>query len=98
MGAMPLKGGGELGGFPFSLKFFWGVVRDESVDGGLDLALHDHRKLVVGEADAVVGEAVLREGVGADLLAAVAGADLLLAALGLELVDALGFYLVEACA
>ncbi len=44
----------------------------------------------------MVGEAVLREVVGADLLAAVAGAYLLLAVLGLELVDALGFDLVEA--
>ena len=44
----------------------------------------------------MVGEAVLREVVGADLLAAVAGADLLLAVFGLELVDALGFDLVEA--
>ena len=69
---------------------------DEGVDGGLEHAFHDHVELVVGEADAVVGEAVLGEVVGADLFAAVAGADLLFAVLGLELVDALGFDLVEA--
>ncbi len=34
------------------------------------------RDVVDGQADAVVGDAVLREVVGADLLAAVAGADL----------------------
>ena len=69
---------------------------DEGVDGGLEHAFHHHVELVVGEADAVVGEAVLREVVGADLFAAVAGAYLLLAVLGLDLVDALSFDLVEA--
>src|SRR6266851_35656 len=69
---------------------------NEGVNGGLEHALHHHAKLVVGEADAVVGEAVLREVVGANLLAAVAGADLLFAVLGLELVDALCLDLIEA--
>jgi len=71
-------------------------VGDEGVDRGLEHALHHHAELVVGEADAVVGEAVLREVVGADLLAAVAGADLLFAVLGLKLVDAFGFNLIQA--
>ena len=68
---------------------------DQGVDGGLEHAFHDHVELVVGEADAVVGEAVLGEVVGADFFAAVAGAYLLFAVFGLELVDAFGFYFVE---
>src|SRR5690606_35852338 len=54
----------------------------ERVDDFVGVALHDLREAVDSEADAVVGEAALREIVGADALAAVAGADLLLAVLG----------------
>src|SRR6185437_7418524 len=52
-------------------------------------------ELVVGQADAVIGEPVLREVVGADLLAAVAGAYLLLTVFGLQLMDALSFYFIK---
>ncbi len=55
---------------------------DQRIDDGLQAAFHDQVELVQREADAVIGEAVLREVVGADLLAAIAGADLLLALLG----------------
>src|SRR5665213_1641198 len=80
----------------FALHLFGGVVGDQRVDRGLQQTLHHHREVVVGEADAVVGEAVLGEVVGAAFFDAVAGADLLLALLGLTLVDALGFDFVEA--
>ena len=53
----------------FGLEAFCGVVGDEGVDGGLEHAFHDHGELVIGEADAVVGETVLREVVGADFVA-----------------------------
>ena len=47
---------------------------DDLVERGR--AFEHVRELMRGEADAVVGDAVLREVVGADLLGAVAGADL----------------------
>src|SRR5271166_4784908 len=50
------------------------IVRDQGVDHGLQLAVHEFRQLVRGVADAMVSDAVLRKVVGADLLAAVAGA------------------------
>src|SRR5665213_418336 len=80
-----------LGSDRLALHFFSGVEGDQSVDCGLQQALHHHREIVVGEADAMVGEAVLGEVVGADFFAAIAGADLLFALLRLDLVDALGF-------
>ncbi len=52
---------------------------DERVDDGLQAAFHDEVELVEGEADAVIGEAILREVLSANLLAAIAGADLLFA-------------------
>ena len=81
---------GSGGGGGFGLEFLSGVVGDQGVDGGLELAFHHRGELVVGEADAVVGHAILGKVVSTDFLRAVARADLLLAVLGLELVDALG--------
>ena len=46
---------------------------DHGIDDGVHPAFHHQIQLVEGEADAVVGEAVLREVVGADLLTAVTG-------------------------
>ena len=46
----------------------------QRVDDRVELAVHHEIELVQGEADAMIGDAVLREVVGADLLAAVAGA------------------------
>src|SRR5579862_2456473 len=59
----------------FLLQFLGLVVGDERVDDGLEFAVHYVGELVDRETDTVVGDAVLREVVGADLLAAVAGAD-----------------------
>src|SRR6266481_4506231 len=59
----------------FLLQLFRLEVTDQRVDNGLELAIHHIGELVNCEADAVVGDAVLREVVGADLLAAVAAAD-----------------------
>src|SRR5207245_3473310 len=47
-------------------------VRHDRLDDRIEVTLHDPRQTVDGEVDAVVGEAVLREGVGADLLGALA--------------------------
>ena len=51
------------------------VVVDQRVGHRLQVAGDDLVEVVQREADAVVGEAVLREVVGANPLAAVAGAD-----------------------
>src|ERR1017187_2676596 len=64
------------------LQLFRLVVRDESIDDGLQAAFHHQVKLVQGQADAVIGEAILRKVVSANLLAAVARTHLLLALLG----------------
>ena len=76
------RGQGSGGLAVIGLQLLGLIVGDEGIDNGLQTAFHDQVELVQSEADAVVGEAVLREVVGADLLAAVAGADLLLALLG----------------
>ena len=49
---------------------------DQRIDRGLQPALHDFRQLVIGESDAVIGEAILRKVVGADLFAPVAASHL----------------------
>jgi hypothetical protein len=56
-------------------EFFSLVVSGKGVDDLIEAALHDQIELVEGESDAVVGDAVLGEVVGANFLAAVAGAD-----------------------
>src|SRR5579871_164638 len=57
-----------------ALQLARAVIGDERVDDLVHLAIHHEIELMEGESDAVVGDAVLREVVGADLLAAVAGA------------------------
>ena len=49
-------------------------MRGQRVEDGVQPAFHHHVQLMQRQADAVIGDAVLREVVGADLLAAVAGA------------------------
>src|SRR5580698_4106600 len=66
----------ELCGGGFGLQPLCGGVRDERIDRRLQHAFHHHVQLMVGQADAVVGEAVLRKVVGADFFTAVARADL----------------------
>ena len=71
----------ELGGL---------VLGDQRVDDLVErgFTLEHIGELMRGEADAVIGDAALREIIGADALGAVAGADLALArpgALGIEL-------------
>jgi len=51
-------------------------VGAQAVDDVLQIAVEDAGQVVLGQPDAVVGQAVLREVVGANLLRAVAGADL----------------------
>src|SRR5437667_7483405 len=51
-------------------------MRNESVDERAELAFHNFGYLVERQADAVIGDAVLRDIVGADFLGAVAGLDL----------------------
>ena len=63
--------GGELGGLMLG-----GQRIDQFAQG---FAGHHLRQLIKRQVDAVIGDAVLREIVGADALAAVAGADLLAA-------------------
>jgi len=41
-------------------------MRDEAVDERAELAVHDFGQLMERKADAVIGDAVLREIVGAD--------------------------------
>ena len=59
------------------------VGQDQRVDERIEVAVHDHRQVIAGEADAMVGDARLGVVVGADLLAAVAAAHLGLAVGGL---------------
>ena len=51
------------------------VVFDHRIGDGGDVPRHDRIEFVEGEVDAVVGEPILGEVVGADPLAAVAGTD-----------------------
>jgi hypothetical protein len=64
----PRAGSGRCG---LCLQLLSGVVRDQRVNRGLDLPLHYHRKLVVGQADAMIGKAVLRKVISTNLLAAI---------------------------
>src|ERR1019366_8240172 len=64
------------------LQLFRLVVRDESIDDGLQAAFHYQIELVQCETNAVIGKAILREVISANLLAAVARTNLLLALLG----------------
>ena len=57
---------------PLSLQF--AVVSGERFDDRVQLAVHHEIQLMQREPDAVIGDAILREVVGADLLAAVARA------------------------
>src|ERR1043166_6515605 len=65
----------RLSGDRLGLQLLGLVVRDEGVDDLVERALHDEVELVDGEADAVVGDAVLFEVVGANLFVAAAAAD-----------------------
>ena len=56
------------------LQLFGLFAGGQCVDQLVQIAVHDLGKIVHGQADAVIGAAVLREVVGADLFAAVAGA------------------------
>jgi hypothetical protein len=56
----------------FRLQLFRLEVRDQRVNHGLQFAVHELGQLVGGESDAVIGDAILGEVVGADLFAAVA--------------------------
>src|SRR5229473_5459983 len=51
-------------------------MRDEGVDHGGEFSVHHLGQLMQGQADAVIGYAILRVVVGADLFRAVAGFDL----------------------
>src|SRR5438876_12322734 len=50
-------------------------MRDQRLDDHVEVSVHDVGQVVHGQADAVVGDAVLREVVRADLLRTVAAAD-----------------------
>ena len=54
------------------LQLFSLEVRNQAIDKGLELAVHDFGELVQGESDAVIGYSILREVVRADLFATVA--------------------------
>ena len=59
-----------------------GLVAEALTSIGFEIvegAVHDAGQVVLGQADPVIGDAVLREVVRADLLAAIARADLALA-------------------
>src|SRR6185503_10678606 len=74
-------GGPGLGGGPL-LQLLRLVVGDEAAHDLLQVAVEHRLQAVEGQADAVVGDPVLVEVVGADLLAAVAAAHLALAVAG----------------
>ena len=57
-------------------KFKSRVLRAQGFEHIANVAGHEAGQIVEGEADAVVGDAVLGEIVGADFLGAVAGANL----------------------
>jgi len=63
-------------------EFFLEIYSLEGGDDGVDVAFHDLGEIVLGQADAVVGHAVLGEIVGADAFAAGAGAYLASAVFG----------------
>src|ERR1035441_6108021 len=71
-------------------------VGDQRVDHGLDAAVHKPLQLVRGEADAMVGNTVLGEVVGADLFAAIATAHHRLALLGQRVLLLLLLHFVQA--
>src|ERR1017187_1451306 len=50
------------------------VMRDQGVEDGIHFAFHHEIELMQRQADAVIADAILREVIGADFLAAVAGA------------------------
>ena len=54
-----------------------GSTRSKRVNRGLQLSFHHLGQLMDGQSDAMIGEAVLREIVGADFLAPVSAAHLL---------------------
>src|SRR5258706_2364989 len=56
------------------LELFGLVIRGERIENGVELAIHHEIQLMERQADAVIRDAVLREVVGANFLAAVAGA------------------------
>ena len=60
-------------------------MSDQGFDEGLQFAVDDLIELMDGEADAVVGDAVLGKVVGANLLAAITAADYGAAFLGQRL-------------
>src|ERR1700722_10422982 len=60
-------------------------MRNEGIDGRLQLAFHHFGELMISKPDAVVGKPVLRKVVSADLLAAIATAHLLLTFFGQSL-------------
>src|SRR5215469_2972119 len=72
------------------------IVCHERVDQGLQPAIHKLGQLVNGVPDAVVSDAVLREVIGANLLAAVTRSHHRLALLGKGLLLLLLFHLVKA--
>ena len=79
-----------------SLSFSDVKWRDGGVDQLVEVAVERRVELVHREADAVVGDAVFLEVVGADLLGALAGADLRAAILGDRVLLLLHLHLVEA--
>src|SRR6266849_346490 len=81
------------GGFRFQL--FALVVGYQRVDQRLKLAVHDLLQLVNGEADTVVGDAVLGEIVSPNFFAAVARADHRLALLGQRVLLLLHLHFVQ---
>src|ERR1700685_866008 len=72
--------------------------RPTRADHVLDVAVHHRREVVARQADAVVGQTVLREVVGADLLGALAGSHHALARGGALLLLALLLHIEEAAA
>src|SRR5436309_2677328 len=54
------------------LQLFLQVMRHQRFDDRINLALQNKRQVVEGQLDAMVGDAVLREIVGADALVALA--------------------------
>src|SRR5258706_9334066 len=71
------------------------IVSRKRLDDRLQLPVHHLLQLVHGQANTMVGHAVLGEIVGADLLAAVAAAHLLLALLGQGLLLPLHLYFIK---
>src|SRR5688572_29346217 len=75
----------ESSGCTSALREFFGVeVLGDGVEQRIQTAFHDLIELVQRQADAVIGDAILLEVIGADLFATVAGADHALA-LGAQL-------------